>query len=490
MIKLVTCMMIVSCAATAQERADIDSIDRPEVPAIRDTLGNSFRASDTSLADQTEVAVTIYNNNLALVKDRRKIALFPGEMTLQFKDVAQLIKPETVSMRSVSQPGALRIIEQNYEYDLIGYEKLMEKYVGKDVKLINFSDSIGFTEKTARLISYTQGRPIYQIGDEIFLNHPGSVVLPEIPDNLIAKPTLIWLLDNQGTDQEIEVTYLTEGIGWKSDYVVVYDEQKSEMDLDAWITLNNQSGAAYVDARLKLVAGEVNRVRERGRPGVQMEAMAKRSVAPQVQEESFAEYHLYTVPRKTTIKENQSKQINLFSASDIEVGKVYEFRGQQRYYSSRFPTFAAEKVAAYLTFENEEDNNLGMPLPGGIARVYQRDSEGDLQFSGEDRIDHTPKDETVRLRLGNAFDVVGERVQVDFRRVSQNILESSYKITLRNHKETDIQVDVVEPIMGDWQILQSNHGHTKRDAGTAVFSIPVKADGEFVLEYRVQIRIR
>jgi hypothetical protein len=442
----------------------------------------------TSVGDQTEVAVTIYNNNLALVKDRRKVTLSSGEIQLQFEDVAKKIKPETVSMRSVSHPGALRIIEQNYEYDLISYDKLMEKYVGQDIKLINFSDSVGFTEKKARLIGFNDRRPIYQVDEQIFLHHPGSVVLPKVPDNLIAKPTLIWLLDNRATDQEIEVTYLTDGISWRSDYVVVYDEKMGRMDLDAWITLNNQSGAAYNGAKLKLVAGDVHRVREMRRRGMQMEAMALQAAAPRVQEESFAEYHLYTVPRKTTIKENQSKQINLFSSSEIKVDKLYEFRGQRQFYSDRHKSLSTEKVASLLRFENEEANSLGIPLPAGIVRVYQRDAEGALQFSGEDRVDHTPKDEPIRLQLGNAFDVVGERVQQDFRRVAPKTLESSFRITLRNHKDTDIKVDVVEPFFGDWEILQATHEHAKRDARTAVFTLPVKADGEVVLEYRVQIR--
>ena len=484
-------LIVISNAALAQVPADIDSVDRPSVAPIQDTLGNSYRAHDTDLDDQTEVAITIYNNDLALVKDRRKIPLFPGEMTLQFKDVAQLIKPETVSMRSVSHPGALRIIEQNFEYDLIGYDKLMEKYVGKEVKLINFSDSIGFTEKSAQLISYTQGRPIYEIDDQIFLNHPGDVVLPEIPENLIAKPSLIWLLDNDETDQEIEVTYLTNGVSWKADYVVVMDEKVGQMDLDAWITLNNMSGTAYTNAILKLVAGEINQVHDYRPAEAQFDggAMMMKSSA-MVQEESFAEYHLYTVPRKTTIKENQSKQINLFSAGGVSVSKEYEFRGQQHYYSNQYATFGPEKVGTFISFENESDNQLGVPLPSGIIRVYQRDSDGALQFSGEDRIDHTPKDETVRLRLGNAFDVVGERVQTDFRRVSNNVMETSFAITLRNHKETDVVVSVVEPLFGDWEILQSSHTFEKVDAGTAIFAIPVGADGEVKLEYRVRIIVR
>ena len=486
---LMICALLIGNVAMAQNPIPIDTIERPKVEKIKDTLGNSFRASETTLADQTEVAITIYNNNLALVKDTRKIPLFPGEITLKFMDVAQKIKPETVSMRSISHPGALRILEQNYEFDLISYEKLMEKYVGKDVKLINFSNQIGFHKKEARLMSYTQNRPIYKIDDQIFLNHPGSVVLPEIPDNLIAKPTLVWLLDNQETDQEIEVTYLTNGVGWRSDYVVVYDDKEGEMNLDAWITLNNQSGTAYTDATLKLVAGEVNVVSNRRGGGSRgRELMMMADSVSKVQEESFAEYHLYTVPRKTTIKENQSKQINLFSAQGVGVARVYEFRGQAHYYSQRIPQFGPEKVASYLTFENEEDNQLGMPLPGGVIRVYQRDSTGALQFSGEDRIKHTPKDETVRLKLGNAFDIVGERKQMDFEKISNHVIESTYQITLRNHKEQDIVVDVVEPLTNDWTIMQSNFEYEKTDARSATFPIPVKANGETVLEYRVRIR--
>ena len=480
--------LLVSISAFAQNQIPIDTIKRPSVSAINDTLGVA-RINESTLADQSEVAITIYNNNLALVKDTRKLPLLPGEIKLQFMDVAKLIKPETVSMRSISNPGSLRILEQNYEFDLISYEKLMEKYVGNNVKLVNFSNQLGFHEKDAKLMSYTQGRPIYEIDGEIFLNHPGSVVLPEIPGNLIAKPTLVWLLDNNQTDQNIEVTYLTNGVSWRADYVVVYDDKEHTMNLDAWITLNNQSGAAYTDATLKLVAGDVNVVSGNMQP----KAMRGRAFALEaadasgVRQESFAEYHLYTVPRKTTIKENQSKQINLFSAQDITVNRVYEFRGQPHFYSQRIPHFDSQKVASYLVFENEQENQLGIPLPGGVLRVYQRDNAGALQFSGEDRINHTPKDETIRLKLGNAFDVVGERKQMDFRKITGNVYESTYEITLRNHKEEDITVDVVEPIYGTWTILDSNHSYKKVDSQSATFSLPVKKDGETILTYRVRI---
>ena len=485
---------ILGCASALMAGGDAfaqditpDDLPNRERVQIEDRLGDNFQATQTTIADQSDVAITIYNNNLALVKDRRRLNLIPGEMTLRFMDVAQMIKPETVSMRSITSPGALRILEQNYEFDLINYQKLMEKYVGKNVRLVNFSDQVGFESVDAKLISMNGG-PVYEVDGQIFLNHPGSVALPEIPENLIAKPSLIWLLDNRGTDQEIEVTYLTQGVSWRADYVVTYDDKSGVMDLDSWITLTNSSGAAYENAKLKLVAGDVNQLQQMYRGGAMaMESRAVMADAPMPKQESFAEYHLYTVQRPTTIKENQSKQVNLFSSQGIKVDRVYEYRGQAHYYSQQIPQFAPDKVASYLVFENEEENQLGMPLPAGIMRVYQRDSEGALQFSGEDRVDHTPKDEEVRLKLGNAFDVVGERVQTDFRRISNRVIESSYEVTLRNHKEDDIVVDVVEPFYSDWEILQSNIEHVKKDARTAVFSVPVEADGEVVLRYRVRV---
>ena len=466
--------VLVACVAQAQR------------VTFNDPLQGQFRATQTSSEDQTDIAVTVYNNNLALVRDRRQVVLFPGEISLTFMDVAQQIRPETVSLRSVSDPGAIRILEQNYEYDLMSPAKLMEKYVGKRVRLVNFSSEIGFTEVEGELLSINQG-PIYKVGDEIFLGHPGTVVLPEIPENLIAKPSLVWLLDNEGTDQEIEITYLTGGISWKADYVLRMSKDETQVDINAWVTLNNASGAPYINAQLKLVAGDVNIVRPEVRLG--LAKMGVRSaVMQEMREEAFAEYHLYTLPRRTTLKENQSKQVSLFKADEVGVTKLYEYRGSGRYFRQRIQPMGEEHVKVFLIFQNEEENNLGVPLPAGIMRVYQEDSEGMLQFAGEDRIGHTPKDEEVRLRMGSAFDVIGERKQMDFRKISDRVFESAYEIVIRNHKETAIVLDVVEPMSSDWEILESSHEFEKRDAQTAVFALPVEADGEVVLTYRVRVR--
>lgn len=455
---------------------------------LADPLSSSAHARATTLDDQTDVAVTAYNNNRALVRDRRSVKLLPGEMSLMFMDVAAQIMPETVNLTSRSNPGKLRILEQNYEYDLMSPQALLDKYVGKEVRLINKSSEYSFYEECATLLSNNEG-PVYQIGSDIYLGHPGSVVLPELPEALIAKPSLIWLLDNDATDHDVEVTYLTGGLSWKADYVVRLAEDESTLDLEGWVTLTNESGATYNNARLKLVAGEVNVVEDRARPArLAGRAQMMMADAAPMQEESFAEYHLYTMARRTTIKQNQTKQVSLLRGAGVPVTKAYEYRGRGHYYAQPLQQHAPEKVGAFLEFTNAEENNLGMPLPAGIMRVYQQDSDGMLQFSGEDRVNHTPKDEDVRLRLGNAFDIVGERVQTDFNRLANNVHESAYTVTIRNHKEADVTVDVVESVPGDWEMVSSSHDHKKKDARTAVFSLPVPADGETVLEYRVRVQ--
>jgi hypothetical protein len=446
--------------------------------------------SATTLADQKDVAVTAYNNGLALVRDTRAVKLPAGESQLQFEDVAQQIRPETVGLKSASAPGSVAILEQNYEYDLISPNKLMEKYVGKKVKLQNFNSEITSGTVEAELLSMNEG-PVYKVGSEIFIGHPGNVVLPEIPENLIAKPSLIWTLNNTAADQTLEVTYLTNGVSWSADYVITLAKEETSLGVGGWVTMNNQSGATFTNAQLKLVAGEVN-VAPQQQPQMEMMMRGARAMPamapPMPQEEAFAEYHLYTMPRRTTIKQNQSKQLALLNGEGVKCGKKYEYRGQEYFYSQQVPPTGEEHVGVFLEFRNEEKNGLGMPLPAGVMRVYQEDSEGMLQFAGEDRIKHTPKDENVKLRLGEAFDVIGERVQKEYQVIGTNVHESAYEITLRNHKETNITVDIVEPMPGDWRILEKSHEFVKKDARTAVFSVPVPKDGEVKVTYRVQVR--
>ncbi|MFO7974935.1 MAG: DUF4139 domain-containing protein [Candidatus Hydrogenedentota bacterium] len=448
----------------------------------------AMQAAQTDVNQQSDIAVTAYNNGIALVRDVRELDLPTGEVALTFMDVAQQIRPETVGLRSLAQSGSVVILEQNYEYDLISPQKLMEKYVGKEVKLINFSDEIGFYEKTAELLSMNEG-PVYRIEDEIYLGHPGHVVVPEIPDNLIAKPSLIWQLKNSVGTQQLEATYITGGISWKADYVLTLAKTDKSLDVSGWVTMDNQSGATYENARLKLVAGDVNVVQRRTQAAVGGRVMAKAAPAPPMpKEEAFAEYHLYTIPRRTTIKQNQSKQVALLSGSGIECEKIYEFRGRVQFYSSRFPAMKDQHVDVFLKFQNEEANGLGIPIPAGVMRIYQEDSEGMLQFAGEDRVDHTPKDEEIRLRMGKAFDVVADRIQKDYSKIASNVHEAEFEIIVRNHKEQDVVVDIVEPMPADWDILSKSHDFVKKDAHTAIFSVPVPKDGKVTVTYRVRVR--
>lgn len=473
------CMAIMLCIATLPAGAAFAAAQEGLSP---------IPTAETGLADQTDVAVTVYNNDLALVRDERRVTLPLGEHHLKFMDVAEQIRPETVSLRSVRAPGSIRIFEQNYEYDLMSPSKLMEKYVGKPVRLINFSKEIGFETVDAELLSLHAG-PIYRVNDEIYLGHPGTVVLPEIPENLIAEPSLIWLLDNRREDQQIEVSYLTRGMAWRADYVITLERDGTSLDLDGWVTLTNGSGAQYTNARLKLVAGDVNVVPQaRLKRAYDLRAPMAMAEGLGMTQEAFAEYHLYSLPRRTTIKHNQSKQVSLLTASGVRTDKLYELRGDQSYHVSRWDRMPDLKVAVFLMFDNEKKNQLGIPLPAGVMRVYQEDSEAMLQFAGEDRIDHTPKDEEVRLRLGSAFDIAAERKQTDFTRHASNIYESAYEIKIRNHKEDDVTVDIIEPMPADWRILEKSHNYVKRDAHTAVFSVLVPVDGEAVVTYRVWVR--
>ena len=443
----------------------------------------------TTLQDQTDVALTAYNNGLALVRDVRKLTLGTGTVALRFEDVAEQIRPETVSLQSVSGAGSVRILEQNYEYDLISPEKLMEKYVGQTVSLINFSKEVGFERVEAELMSINGG-PVYRVDGQIYLGHPGSVVLPKVPENLIAKPSLIWTLENDTAGQTLEATYLTNGVSWKADYVVTLAKDEKKLDIDGWVTMNNQSGATFTNARLKLVAGDVNQVQPQvyDKMARNLRTAEMAVAAPMPSEESFAEYHLYSMPRRTTIKQNQSKQLALLTAASVGCRKVYEYRGQTYFYYQPMQPMLGEHVEVFLDFKNEEKNDMGMPLPAGIMRVYQEDSEAMLQFAGEDQIKHTPKDEMVKLRLGKAFDVIGDRVQTDFRQIASDVFESAYEITVRNHKEQDITVDVVEPMQSDWEIIQKSQDFEKKDAFTAIFHVAVKADGEAKVTYRVRVK--
>jgi len=444
----------------------------------------------STLKDQQNVALTIYNSNVGLVKDLRAIDLKRGVQELKFMDVAGKIDPTTVHIKSLVDAASLAVLEQNYEYDLLSPQKLLEKFVGQKVRLATINPETKKEEIVEAILLSTQGGNIFQVGDKIHIGHPGRVVLSRIPENLIPQPTLVWLLDNKLPDkQRVEDTYLTGGINWKADYVAVLNAADTQTDLTGWVTIDNRSGATYQNAQLKLVAGDIHRVRE---DKVVPRAMAKSAVqeaAPQFKEESFFEYHLYTLDRRTTVKDNQTKQMTLLQANQVPLKKLFLFSGSPQYYYYRYDQKAGkQKVGVFLEFENTQKNRLGMPLPKGTVRVYKQDREGSLQFIGEDQIDHTPKDEKFKLKIGEAFDVVGERVQTDYRSLGSNLYEVGFEVSLRNHKKEDIKVLVEEVIPGDWEMLSNSHSFEKYQANRIRFEVPVAQNKEVKVKYRVRYK--
>ena len=449
-------------------------------------------ALSSGIDDQTGVAITIYNVNLGLVKDQREIKLPGGTGELRFMDVASQIIPTSVYIKSLVESESLQVLEQNYEYDLLNPQKLLDKYVGKEVKLYYKNPYTEREEIIKATLLSNNGGPIFKIGDEITFGHPGRIIFPGVPENLISKPTLVWLIENSlSSAQKVEASYLTNGINWRADYVVTLNNKDDKADLSGWVTIDNKSGATYKDAKLKLVAGDVHRVKDEFeyRDKMMRVAEAAAKPAPQFKEEEFFEYHIYTLQRPSTVKENQTKQISLIAAGDIPVKKELLFYGAKYYYMSQYgEVMSNQKVAVFIEIENKKEHNLGIPLPKGTVRVYKKDNEESLQFVGEDLIDHTPKDEKIRIKVGDAFDVVGSRKQTDWKKIAYDTYEAAFEISLRNHKKEDVVVKVVEPIPGDWTMLSSSNEYSKTSAFTAEFNVPLPKDKEVKLTYRVRMR--
>lgn len=451
----------------------------------------------TTLADQSDLALTVYNSNLSLVRDVRQLNLPAGESVVRFMDIAASINPATVHFRSLTDPSKLNVAEQNYEYDLLDPNKLLQKYVGREVTLVRskfLNDSTEYEDVKATLLAFN-GAPVWKIKNEIVTGTAyESIHFPDLPDNLYERPTLLWTLENTGARrQRVEASYLTGNLSWNADYVLNVAKDETSGDLDGWVTLVNHSGTAFKNASLQLVAGDLHRdVPINGRldfKAVAQSAMVTNAAAP-FQQESFSEYHLYSLNRRTSVSDQESKQISLLNASHFPIRKVYVVNGQYYYYRQPAQPGAPIKdpVQVFCKFKNEEKSGLGMPLPAGTIRVYQQDSRGGSLFVGEDHIDHTPKDEEISLHIGNAFDIVAERKQTDFKRLSDRLYEFEYEITLRNHKDVPISVEVNEPIGGDWEMVSSAYKFTKTAAFAAQFDVPVDKDGTSVLKYRVRVK--
>ena len=461
---------------------------QPGWGAPRDETGSTA-------ADQQGVAVTIYNDNLALVRDARRVGLARDFNRLAWREVAAQMHPETAQLRNVSSPAGFRLLEQNFDFDLLTPQKLLEKYVGREVGVIRTHPASGAeTRETAKVLA-TNGGVVLKFADRIETGVPGRLAFAGVPDSLRDKPTLVISLINPSAGaQDLELSYLTGGLSWRADYVAELNAADDRLDLNGWVTLTNQSGAAYPNAKLQLVAGDLNRVRDaQAVPRATMAMAAKAADVAELQQESLFEYHLYTLQRPTTLAENQTKQVALLSAGRVPLKKTFLLEGAAYYYSGQHGELGHKiKVGVFVEFDNKGEG-LGVPLPRGVVRVYKKDSQGNAQFVGEDRIDHTPKNETVRLNLGNAFDLTADKKQTAFQKLAGNgrtgyVFESAYEIVLKNAKPEAVSVTVREPIPGDWTMLSESQPHTRVAAGTAEWRVRVPAEGSATLSYRVRVK--
>lgn len=425
-----------------------------------------------------DLAVTVYNTNLGVIKDARVFELESGYNEISMVDIAARIDPTSVRI-NLDGRGEITVVEQNFQYDLLSPGKLLEKYLDDRVMLVTEDGK----EFEGKLLGFDNASMVVEIdrGGVVIVSREKvtDVSLPPGRKDLIVKPTLLYqVYASRNTTATAEVAYMTQGMNWHAEYVAVLGEDDDSMEISSWVSIDNRSGATYEDARLKLIAGDVHRAEKKGVAAPAMMDEARYAAAPQpIQEKAFFEYHMYTVPRPTTIRDREVKQIQFLPETVIETDKIYNYDAQK-----------GNSVMVVMEFENSKANNLGVPLPEGKVRVFKADEDGSLEFIGEDRIDHTPKDEDVKVYVGDAFDIVAERERTNFDRVSDRVIIESYKISVRNHKDEAINVVVSEHIYGDWRIVESSHEYEKKKADLAEFMLPVEVDGETVLTYTVRRR--
>ncbi len=445
----------------------------------------------STLADQQNVNLTIYNGSLALVHDRRHVALDKDENRVAWRDVSAQMDATTAIIEDLSAPGAVNVVEQNFDFDLLKPQAILDKYVGRDVTVVHDHPAPGRpARETAKLLADNDG-VVLQYANRVETSLEGHFEFPDIPADLRDRPTLVLdLQSDAAANADLDLSYLTGGLAWHADYVGVVAPDESHMDLSGLVTLSNTSGTSFNDAHLQLVAGNVHVPPPtygalKTIAGVQ----ARSGFQPQFAQENYFEYHLYTLQRTTSIANNQTKQVALLNARNVPIHKTLELRGQQQYYFNQSGDLGTElKVGVYETFTNK-DGDLGIPLPGGTVRLYKNDAAGTSQFLGADSIDHTPRNEDVRLHLGDSFDVTANRKQTDFKLPGNCTYQSSYEIVVKNAKTEPASVLVVEPIPGDWTITQENLRHQKTSSSTANWTLDVPAGGSATLDYTALVKV-
>ena len=460
---------------------------------------------DTTTQDTVRdgVAVTVYNQGSALIQDRRTIALETGLNEINFTDVASLIDPTSVNFTSVTDPQGTSVLEQNYVYDLVSTQALLERFVDEVIEVRVMGDGGESRTVSGVLLSANSGQIILQQdnGEVIILNNPQDIRFPALPEGLITRPTLQWLIQSvTGGDQQVELTYLTSGMSWSADYTILLNTDNTMLDLNGWVTLNNTSGTTYSDAQLKLIAGDVNRIQPEARNvmpmAMEMDMTGAMAPEPAVEQRELFEYQLYEITRPVTIADNETKQVEFVTGADIPATTYFVYNGSMSFYNYGYPLIdqyygdsGITDVQTYLEFNTGEENGLGADLPAGRIRVYQEDVDGAALLIGENRIDHTPEGEMVDIFLGNAFDLVGERIQTDYRIISDNVLQETYEIRLRNRKDDEaVQIRVVENLFrwSNWEILSNSADYTQTNSNTIEFRVDVQPGEEVIITYTVQ----
>ena len=425
---------------------------------------------------QKDLSVTVYNNNLGVVKDVREMDLTEGLSVISITNVAKLIDPTSVHIKFEGE-----VIEQNYQYDLVSLDKILQKYIDREIRLVSESNEL------------VEGKLLSALGNQVVLEKRdgGLLMIPNIskyrfsvealPEGLITKPTLVWQINSKNSgDQDIEISYQTQGMNWHAEYVAVLNEDDTKLDLNSWVSVDNKSGTTYKDAKLKLVAGDVNRVQERRRiykGREQIEMMAMTADQTQFEEKEFFEYHIYNLQRPTTLAQNETKQISLFESDDVDANKKYFYRSTG--------SNSKGKINVIVEFSNKEEQNLGVPMPKGKVRVYKSDGES-IEFVGEDLIDHTPKNEEIKLKIGDAFDILAEETQLDHKKITNRVYEKTYEVKIKNRKNEKIDVEVERYLGYNWEVLESSLKYTKKNAQTITFIVPVNQNDDFVLTYKVR----
>jgi hypothetical protein len=465
---------------------------------------------------ETGVRLTIYNDNFALVKDQRMLdePLKKGINVIRFRDVASTIDATSVYFRSLTDPEA-SVVEQNYEFDLVNADKLLTKYIDKPITVFTGGAASGATAGEGQTYEGTlmsfDGRQLVLAKDKekgpIFMVERGEnikrIQFSSLPQGLLTKPTLVWeLATGKEGKQSVEVSYIANNIRWRADYNLVLNPEDTKINMSGWVTIENNTGTGYKDAAVKLLAGEPKIDYRSFNFGYGQEyyKIMMTKLAPTAEQgkdvsRAFGEYRMYTLPEPTTVNNSQIKQIELINAADVPVTKTYLYDGAKiqwqwgGWYND--PNFGREenkKVNVLIEFENRADRNLGIALPKGKCRVYKKDTDGSLEFIGEDTIDSTPRDERVVLYIGDAFDIVGERKQTDFRILSPDLFEEAFEIKVRNHKKEAVKVKILEKLYrwAEWEILKKSTDYEKLNSRTIIFPVEIKPDGEAVVTYRVR----